>query len=107
MTTSKITIEDRAQAIVDLHKNDPTQQIITTLPTMESTRYWRVQSFDNRDSYIVSYNMSQAIWECTCRYYLYKGPCKHIGACKIIEEKEIYVMAYTVPYTPKENDNHI
>ena len=74
---------------------------------MENTEFWRVQSFDNRDSYIVSHNMSEAIWECTCRYYVYKVECKHIKACKIVRDTGIVVMAYSIPYTPKDNDNQI
>ena len=93
----------RAKNIIKLHSLHPESRIITLMTNGEELESWKVKSITEDSNSIVSHHISEAIWECSCKFYTFRGECKHIVAMKLCREKEIYI-----PSNDENNEeNHI
>ena len=89
----------RAQSILSYHELNPSLKIITTRHSDDlHIELWKVKSLDGISYSTVSHDKEKAVWECSCKFYEFRGECKHIGTIKICREKEIYLL-------PDEEDN--
>ena len=89
----------RAQSMISNHVLNPSLQMITTRHNNDpNIELWKVKSLDGTSYSTVSHNIQEAVWECSCKFYEFRGECKHIVAIKLCRKEGIIML-------PDEEDN--
>lgn len=83
-------ILERALSLVNQHIKDPPQGLIIVVDGGLEATTWLIQSLTGGEHSVVGHSNDNG-WECSCRYWKFKGECKHIKCMKIIQERGIYV----------------
>ena len=97
MTDPKVLL--RAKNIIANHSLNPSLQMITSRHSDDpNIELWKIKSLGVASFSTISHDIQRAVWECSCKFYQFRGECKHIVTIKICRENGIIIL-------PNEEDN--